>query len=638
MMEPSQPQGANKITEAISQVEQGKEREAREAFDFLKAVPDSYSRAVEAFRPGLSSENSDVQIVCATAIGRFGRRVPWVIPEFSKLLRSPETKPFVRSAVAHSMGDLKSVEAAEALAAAIEEHLDVKSMTSFPFDAALNALARLGGIANNQRDVFQKACGFAEGISNRSLLAIISLQYNKFLSQVNEDFLSYAKDGPGKVFRELTAADSGAEQPLTLEKLARLGKWTLKVDDRFVIDSPPLPDLNSLPQEAQEFFSAGRLLEARIAVLTRRLGKTAVIACQDEFTVGSVINRIEDVAVFMSEKTGWDPRRVNWFTFSRGSGPDVLKGELSLVAVQYDSEGMPQNAAWTGEEAAQGILGRSFGDIRRYLVRHSFQPEDFPQYVMGLRHDQEIRERFEYERSTSPEGRVHYNDLPTPLGSQIKNVLAGVSPNIDDDPLGNEYSDSLDPDFPDVGIQTSIDYRLLEALNTGQEAGICLPLADDLLIEDRDSFGHPDGAELNANDLAGNLIQDAVVLIREVDPETGGWRLRTNVPRITHRGSIGYEWGYWGSGPRELALNILNHFVPPGSDGITEVEAEKIYWPPRVRTFSSATALILGPLFVEEVISNIPRAGGIISSDRIRDWILTRAEKCREKILSCRHL
>src|SRR5579862_9119212 len=41
----------------------------------------------------------------------------------------------------------------------------------------------------------------------------------------------------------------------------------------------------------------------------------------------------------------------------------------------------------------------------------------------------------------------------------------------------------------------------------------------------------------------------------------------TNVPWsvVSHRPS-GFEWGYGGSGPADLALNILNWFVPPGTD------------------------------------------------------------------------
>ena len=42
----------------------------------------------------------------------------------------------------------------------------------------------------------------------------------------------------------------------------------------------------------------------------------------------------------------------------------------------------------------------------------------------------------------------------------------------------------------------------------------------------------------------------------------------TNVPwTVIQHSPDGFEWGYEGSGPADLALNILNAFVPSGSDG-----------------------------------------------------------------------
>ena len=87
-----------------------------------------------------------------------------------------------------------------------------------------------------------------------------------------------------------------------------------------------------------------------------------------------------------------------------------------------------------------------------------------------------------------------------------------------------------------------------------------------------------------SNRLSPNLIEDGLLLIREQD-ENGQVRHQSNVPHTAFSGSLGYSWGYGGSGPRELAVNILNSFVPPASDGLTPHELQQTYWPPKKRTF-----------------------------------------------------
>lgn len=49
-----------------------------------------------------------------------------------------------------------------------------------------------------------------------------------------------------------------------------------------------------------------------------------------------------------------------------------------------------------------------------------------------------------------------------------------------------------------------------------------------------------------------NPIEDGIILKRD---EKGTW---TNIPHVvTHHSPSGYEWGYGGSGPADLALNIV---------------------------------------------------------------------------------
>lgn len=78
-----------------------------------------------------------------------------------------------------------------------------------------------------------------------------------------------------------------------------------------------------------------------------------------------------------------------------------------------------------------------------------------------------------------------------------------------------------------------------------------------------------------------------------------------NVPRrVVHHSPDGYEWGYGGSGPADLALNILSLFV-----GANRA------WP-------------LHQEFKSDFIANMPHEGGTIPKDAIVNWI--EAHEARE--------
>ncbi len=82
---------------------------------------------------------------------------------------------------------------------------------------------------------------------------------------------------------------------------------------------------------------------------------------------------------------------------------------------------------------------------------------------------------------------------------------------------------------------------------------------------------------------------------------------RANVPRSVVRHSPdGYEWGYPGSGPADLSLNILSAYVPPVRCHYGEC---------------SATANRLYQEFKRDVISNIPHEGGRIPAAQVVAWL-----------------
>lgn len=93
----------------------------------------------------------------------------------------------------------------------------------------------------------------------------------------------------------------------------------------------------------------------------------------------------------------------------------------------------------------------------------------------------------------------------------------------------------------------------------------------------------------------------------------------TNVPHLVSRKIKGepprFEFGYVGTGPRELAMNILYLF------GVAEPEADYFS-----RHFS------------EDLLSSIPEEGGVIPAKLIKDWLSTKRDEIESKTNERKHL
>ncbi len=87
-------------------------------------------------------------------------------------------------------------------------------------------------------------------------------------------------------------------------------------------------------------------------------------------------------------------------------------------------------------------------------------------------------------------------------------------------------------------------------------------------------------------------IED-IVCWREGEP-------RVSIPQaIVKHSSTGYAWGYGGSGPADLALNILARFI-----GRERAEENGLY-----------------QLFKWDFIAPLPYEGGVIRGDAVRAWL-----------------
>lgn len=110
------------------------------------------------------------------------------------------------------------------------------------------------------------------------------------------------------------------------------------------------------------------------------------------------------------------------------------------------------------------------------------------------------------------------------------------------------------------------------------------------------------------------------VILRRVD----GY-IATNVPwAVVDHSPDGFEWGYGGSGPSDLALNILeNSLKMIGYDG------------PKTKVWNDSECFSLSyqlhQQFKRDFIASMPEEGGIIPMNAIKDWILQILLKEREK-------
>jgi len=120
-----------------------------------------------------------------------------------------------------------------------------------------------------------------------------------------------------------------------------------------------------------------------------------------------------------------------------------------------------------------------------------------------------------------------------------------------------------------------------------------------------------DTGELFITPLTGPAIRD-IELRRDCDGDP-----HSNIVHscVSHS-PTGIEWGYAGSGPADLALNILCMFVPPGSDG----EPPAKCW----RGVASATAVRLHQAFKWEFIGGVPWQGQTIPAERISEWLAAK--------------
>jgi hypothetical protein len=94
--------------------------------------------------------------------------------------------------------------------------------------------------------------------------------------------------------------------------------------------------------------------------------------------------------------------------------------------------------------------------------------------------------------------------------------------------------------------------------------------------------------------------------------------LRCNIPhRHINHSPTGFECGYLGSGPSDLALNIMALHLPlaPGDQGVELNDGTYVSW----------EAWRLYDAFKRAFVATMDRDGGVIAGSRVKEWIATQA-------------
>lgn len=104
-------------------------------------------------------------------------------------------------------------------------------------------------------------------------------------------------------------------------------------------------------------------------------------------------------------------------------------------------------------------------------------------------------------------------------------------------------------------------------------------------------------------------LSEALVLVRRDGVP------HTNVPQWAELHASGFDWGYDGPAPADLALNVIESFVRRMDDigtgesvECTRGEVDRLTWR-------------LYPYFKAEVVENVPEGGTRIDAAEIRDWV-----------------
>lgn len=225
-------------------------------------------------------------------------------------------------------------------------------------------------------------------------------------------------------------------------------------------------------------------------------------------------------------------------------------------------------------------------------------PRDESQRRAGLREEWDLVAFSDYEvRETHGSGKRRVR-IGTPEWKHLSRASV--------EEMVGETLDAWEASVPSVGNCRTCGRVLSNPASVERGIGpVCA--SREALSQDTD-----EADEFSDRFLAEPDYREEILLVRD------GERVYTNVPHlITHHSPDGYEWGHGGSGPADLALNIVEAALRDlGHDG-ENIEC----W--RGGCFREAWRLHQD--FKRRFLADMPRSGGVISWEDVAGWVRTNA-------------
>lgn len=608
-----------KVSDAISALEANGPG-AGAAMDFLMALrSDPYRLAVKSFLPALKSESSDVRSIAACALGRFGRGNQEVFEALTAAYTCEEDRFSTASRILHAIASLQTPAAARFLVNELKNVLDINP-DSVEVNSVGSAIRVLGvAIVQEMKNIHEVlfTTHKLDHYLHRKLYHEICKDMARLYERFRRDGYNHLKGGFLE-YRDLHATTG-----------EQFGEVSVITDQR--VEFLTLPrysasvDLNHVPEEYRQ--------EVRIVILEKPHKDYLVVAVADWMTKPSLSSKIEEfgrAAIQSMVQSGLKTDRVQFGIF-RPTDMDRPFTGFTLVI----KDKLPTIGHFSYDKSLDDWCGESAKEVRSLLSRAPVPTLDLQEYAQATIQDERIQQLYKQQLSTSPDSRIDYSELASDFTHAVQSMRERKLPVSRQ--KRSVFADSFDAaenaEFFGATVPVEVKEHLVRCEHIFEVSkdskvhpdSIAWPSPLELPFELFRSeirsyeFGAPTSDFEKSLDLDPRIHGVVLLVGRGEDGEM--WRM-TNIPRTVFNRSSGFSWGYSGSGPYELALNILNYFVAPGSDGLPEHALQSPYWGSRKRTFASDTALKLSRQFREEFIENLPLYGGIISADRIRQWIL----------------
>lgn len=645
-------EAAKNIRDAVSALESGSRDESKAAFEFLRQVPDEYRVALREFEKALQSTSVDARMEAGAALAKFGRGEDWVLPAL-KDAYVQESSEFVRSRLAFSIASVKTTEAASILVELFEHELQA-SKPSFSLGSLCDAIASFGALAAHELPNIDRLVGicteqterFAQAPEGGALTLILSSLLRAQAKLVSETMTSYFS------YSLHHSADPSARLLLRRDSLAldqtgpQFDQYRLVFDGRvdYLVDctAARARELLSTPDLHPSHLTA-KCREVRCVLFENEPDAFVCIAVWDHFSSSSLMNKFEDFAQSVVESLFIDrdgPLRIEFGIFQPVS-EGFAQGEYTGVEIGQNNNNL-SITQWLPDSRLDQLFGQHTDAVRSLMRKPPPLPEGFMQYIKGRAQDSQTEARLDEARRSSPDGRLDYSGLKTAFSDQVaETIQTGNNPVATRaricgdslDPAGNQefFARALPKPIRDVMNECQ---RIAKEAAAHGDKNTSVPEWPDLeLIPTEFIVRDPRPYEIEATDgvaqvtLALDPATHGVILFRCMHDGLGV--VVTNVPFSVFEHCESFGWGYRGAGPYNFSKNIINAFVPPGSDGKPEVEANRSYWGVRKQTFASYTADKIAAEFYKKVFLRIPAWGGYISAQRMKEWILGRVATLR---------